>query len=945
MAETSPRNGKRARWLVLALVLCLAIGAGLFKLTGRPSRERLVSNRVEWLLQVERRELARQNAPPWLQEAYRWFDKWRKPNDVISASLELESLGPEAIPALSKALLQDPNPKIRELAADTLAESYDPAAVPALINALAVENDASVFPKAAQALANIEGSRAVPILVQAYGRQTNDEAAISVLQVVGELPHPLALQLLTNVLCQGTNSNLRSAAAESLKGLNCTNVEAILSSVLLSDSDASVRASAATTLGTLATPDGIQLLLDRSRNDLDPGVRKASVTAISPDFLAACLPQLLLALKEERNSSVRQMVMYALGRTRTPEAARALMDIAANDPDRAIGIRAPNELKEMLPHLPTSAVLKILQETRDEELRIAAATALAESGNRELAATLTQFVADCDFPAFYKESRSGCFMRTMPFEDLTRNMATHGMLEILPLVVEKLKRSPDESPLQIAACRVLASSGHPLVLPIMRSCLTNRAAPSVQCCAAAFLGDLGSEVDVRELTTMAKVTGDDQVRYHGLQALGEIGDQRVVPTVIQFLEARKDEETREAACGALGGLRDPVTSATLALLAGKDKSRDVRAAAIRALGEIGGTEATGALLTLLKKFPADDKQARQNIAEAFGLSGDLSTTPALIELLADYDQRVVSDAALALGKLGATNAVPKLLEVAAGRSAKARESAAEALGQIGDPSALPVLCRMLKEDRNPRGRAAAADALGALGDRRACEMLREALDDPEPRVRADAAWSLGHLGDRHGLQTLAPPVGWGHADYYYFYDHSAGIHALREMGGPEAIALLQMELGPGPLESQLPAAVSLAMLGQTNGFDVLRFSMDSASVCDRVMAIVGLAHQHSPAATALLHYKTNDWSPAIAHIAAGALEGKLTQVMIAALSDKHAGVRDAVATAFLFHTDPAAIPALRAACTDRNTGARQSARLALRRLERMNNQSPPNAMK
>ena len=112
---------------------------------------------------------------------------------------------------------------------------------------------------------------------------------------------------------------------------------------------------------------------------------------------------------------------------------------------------------------------------------------------------------------------------------------------------------------------------------------------------------------------------------------------------------------------------------------------------------------------------------RAQTAEALGTIGAAAeeAAPALVEAMADGNDRVRAKAVEALGKIGeaaAEVAVPSLVRALRDQDNWVSALAAEALGQMGESAdeAIPALVRSLRH-LNPQVRGNAAEALGKMG--------------------------------------------------------------------------------------------------------------------------------------------------------------------------------------------------------------------------------------
>lgn len=225
------------------------------------------------------------------------------------------------------------------------------------------------------------------------------------------------------------------------------------------------------------------------------------------------------------------------------------------------------------------------------------------------------------------------------------------------------------------------------------------------------------------------------------------------PTVVSVVvkaASDKDEYARAAAAAALGKL-DPLTPeavAALVKLAKTDSRHVARAAAVRALAEAGPrAKSARPDLDALATTGAPGVRLWAKVAVAAVDGNVQAAAPAVRAGLADPDAQVRQAAAEALAVLGPTPAdVPPLVTML--RDANGREAAIRALGRVGPAAreAVPRLADLL-DDRDSRVRLAAAEALGQIGPPAALAAvpkLREAARDP--LVAAAARRSLEKLG-------------------------------------------------------------------------------------------------------------------------------------------------------------------------------------------------------
>lgn len=136
-----------------------------------------------------------------------------------------------------------------------------------------------------------------------------------------------------------------------------------------------------------------------------------------------------------------------------------------------------------------------------------------------------------------------------------------------------------------------------------------------------------------------------------------------------------------------------------------------------------------------------------------------------------------------------------------------RVLAASALGESGNPDAAGDLIGALEDD-DPNVIAAAADALGVLGHPVGIAALARLAGSERFWARAAAVVSLGRIADARAIPTLADVA------------RSPGleepvIEALRSIGDPAALPLLQELAGRAPLPALLAAGAILCAHPET----------------------------------------------------------------------------------------------------------------------------------
>ncbi len=276
--------------------------------------------------------------------------------------------------------------------------------------------------------------------------------------------------------------------------------------------------------------------------------------------------------------------------------------------------------------------------------------------------------------------------------------------------------------------------------------------------------------------------GDQGLRTAAIRALVDIDPDRAVEPIYEELKLTEwqAEGSLEAMCRVAGRLKDPkIADALIDWLQDPPpyedipRASDIRRAAAASLVDMGEIAVDSliermtdprvregtvglvlaeigepALDPLLEALGDVDAERRRHAAWALGHMGNEQAVEPLLELLKDdSDSAVQGAAAWALGRLRDPRALEPLLAMVEADSDRLRGEVVGAIGRLRKPEALDPLVAAL-DDSAPQVRLAAARGLGVLGDRRAIEALRSAKEDDDHRVAAAARSSLSALGAR-----------------------------------------------------------------------------------------------------------------------------------------------------------------------------------------------------
>ena len=187
-----------------------------------------------------------------------------------------------------------------------------------------------------------------------------------------------------------------------------------------------------------------------------------------------------------------------------------------------------------------------------------------------------------------------------------------------------------------------------------------------------------------------------------------------------------------------------------------------------ALGEIESINAKDAIMSAMRKSPADRRLGMRAVEAAGKIVGANPTSPARAEIgtaILDYlEARLKSGDNYVDGIIAGLTAVirarPKdgdfvVAKFLTNMDPRVRADAGNTLSRIGNKGSVETLEAMLMADRDPVARANAARAIGVAESRSSVGLLiKSAINDDDLRVRVSAIRSLGTLRDRVAVEPL-----------------------------------------------------------------------------------------------------------------------------------------------------------------------------------------------
>ncbi|MGW1910825.1 HEAT repeat domain-containing protein [Streptomyces sp. NPDC002076] len=443
------------------------------------------------------------------------------------------------------------------------------------------------------------------------------------------------------------------------------------------------------------------------RGKADPLARRRSANWLGTNGGEQDVDDLLAAMLDDLDASVRGASATALGRIGALRAVPALLKAASADGDGTARGSAANALGRIGHHSALDTLATTLTDDTEASVRGSAANALGRIGHQGAVDALTTALTDPD------------------------------------------------SIVRGSAANALGRIGDFRAVPALSAALTDTET-KVRGSAADALGRIGHPGAVDALTTTLADDTDAIVRGSAANALGRIGDPRALDALTTAL-TDPDSIVRGSAANALGHISDPgaLDALTTALT---DPDSIVRGSAASALGRIGDPGALDALTTALTD---PDSIVRGSAASALGRIGHPGAVPALsTALTGDADSFARTSAATALGRIGDPGALDALTTALAhDTDTYTRGAAANALGRVNAPGALAPLTDALLHDTDDKVRGSAANAFGHLGDTAAAEVLRATIGNPEETylTRRAAVGSLTHLdtGDEAWITEVA----------------------------------------------------------------------------------------------------------------------------------------------------------------------------------------------
>jgi HEAT repeat protein len=230
--------------------------------------------------------------------------------------------------------------------------------------------------------------------------------------------------------------------------------------------------------------------------------------------------------------------------------------------------------------------------------------------------------------------------------------------------------------------------------------------------------------------------------------------KQITPDDIRALLKSSNRNNRRRALAEIKKLKDKALQMTLLREAIQNGDNDMKYRAILMFDEIGKPEGTILAMEILRSGESDWVRARA--ARELSQLKDPGTYDALMSAFREDNGYLKYWSAKALQAMGWEGPVGELVSAASTRmgdpDGAIRERIIEQIGDLGSSAALPYLDQALS-DPNSRVRREAVQAMGNLGTS-ALPMLRRSLNDPMRRVREEAVDSLRDIGGQEAIAIL-----------------------------------------------------------------------------------------------------------------------------------------------------------------------------------------------
>ena len=692
--------------------------------------------------------------------------------NVLSSALQLLSMIDVDVTEPLSELFKTGDADLRMQVALALGEQSHPAASAALIEALR-DPDANVRFHVIESLGKLQAAEAVDALAE-IAASRDFFLAFPAVDALARMDDPRIASRLLPLLDDET---LCPPVAEALGRLGDGDVVRALVAVLNRPQPP---------VGSVAA--ALANLYDEYESRYQGGVYIVSEFQASVEAMGA--QNLLDALRDDRIRDLRPLVLV-LGWVQSPAVARALTELLGDSTCRS-------EVIEALVRHGTGVVAVLVDrlDAEDEQVKLAAISALGKLGDRRSTIPLTRLLTGDRTIAIAAAGALATIGDPSAFRPLLQ-MLGHADATVRQAVISALN-SLGHPEMEMSIAQVLADAdphvresavriagyfGYPAcadavfelcrdeVEAVRRAALEHvtfideaRAlavllaampteTPRARASIATALGRI-AHPESRAALRRALRDDDPWVRYFAARSLGEHGEADALAALAEVAAHERAPHVRIAAIEAIGAIDGPRAAELLAPYA-EDSDTEIAAAAIASLGRVADSAASASLARALR---SPDPARRLAAVTACSIRGGPDAVASLRWTAeADTSVEVASAAISGLARLatamgeGWHQAVDALVELTA--DSKQQDAALAALAHV------PAGCvdGVAKGLIHPVGRVRrmTVEALTRMKHPDASARVRGALDNPDAGVREAAVLALKRIGARGLLAKLS----------------------------------------------------------------------------------------------------------------------------------------------------------------------------------------------
>lgn len=296
-----------------------------------------------------------------------------------------------------------------------------------------------------------------------------------------------------------------------------------------------------------------------------------------------------------------------------------------------------------------------------------------------------------------------------------------------------------------------------------------------------------------------------RIRLWGTQALVEINEPELTEELIRLT----GDENVSVAMAAVEGLEKQKGKESIQCLVELLENDDNRlvSRSIDALKHVGDDSA---IEPLVEKLRSRDFSVRHSTMETLvhlGRSQSVNTCKMLVDIMMDPDVNVRRCAVEVISSLGAEGVMWELFQHIKDEDWWVRERVANLFCELKDHRIIEPVIELLK-DPSTKVRRYAVEILNSLPDKRAIKPLLESLTDADWWIRERAIEALGTIKEKKVTPILIRILKFRDLNW-------VTIHALGEIGSPEAFEPLEKFLSDEREEIRLEALKALEKIKMT----------------------------------------------------------------------------------------------------------------------------------